>query len=275
MQIHYLPLFSVGFRHDYFPKGKCPVVTLVPDPETGAVMRALGIRMKDGPFGASLYYNNGEAPAGQLLTVDETVRLTFILRATDVLFRNYTQPEEGRTDSEARYLHNLDGNELTDAPATELPTNWNSGDLGLLTIYVGDMDNGSTRILDNGTVTPAEYTIAYTVRETMWRYYLIDHGQPGHEGFALLDSTSGEVVSSVSNPPATKVLPDGTKAVLLPAPSSFPLHQRPAARFTLSMKTIGSSRSTPIKMPLPSPSAERLSRDGPDGALCSDLYVYL
>lgn len=275
MTTRYSPLFSVDFLHEYFPEGKCPVVTMVPDQTTYGVMQRLGIRMVKKEYDTTLYYNDGDSPAGQLLTVDEPVRLTFILRSDDVLFHNYTQPEEGKTDGAPRYLHNLDGDELTDAPATELPANWQNGDLGLLTIYVGETVSGETRILNNGVVTPAEYAVAFAVRETLWRYYLIDQGQPGHENFELLDAASGEVVTAASNPPTTKTLPDGTEAILLPAPSSLPLHQRPGARFTLQMKIKGSSRSTPITMPLPSAGAERLSADSAEGPFYSDLYIYL
>lgn len=275
MPVQFAHLFSVYFRHGYFPDGNCPVVQLMPDQATAKTMQRLHIRSRKETVGVSYYYDEGDYPAGQLLEATEPVRLTFILRSDDPLFHNYTQPEKGKTDGAPRYLHNLDGDELTDAPATELPANWQNGDLGLLTIYVGETVSGETRILNNGVVTPAEYAVAFAVRETLWRYYLIDQGQPGHENFELLDAASGEVVTAASNPPTTKTLPDGTEAILLPAPSSLPLHQRPGARFTLQMKIKGSSRSTPITMPLPSAGAERLSADSAEGPFYSDLYIYL
>lgn len=250
MPTQYHQFFSVTFRHGYFPDGNCPVVSLFHSPETGAIMQRLGILMKENQFGHSLYYSTGDSPAGQLLRITETIRLTFLLRSNDILFRNYTQPESGMTDNEPRLLSNKDFGGLSDGPATELPANWRTGDLGLVTIYVEETESGGARILENGVVTPADYSITYIVRETMWRCYLIDHSQPRHQGFALLDSASGEVVSAASNPPALKILPDGTEAVLLPAPSSFPPHQRPAARFSLHMKPKGSPQSTPITIRL-------------------------
>lgn len=274
MQIRHSPLFSVSFRHDYFPQGGCPVVGLIPTPETTELMQRLNIRMKGENFGASFYYRDGDPPTGHSLLTNEPIGLSFILRTTDPRFRNYTRPETGKTDTDPIFLTNLGSGGLSEGLATDLPANWQPGDLGLLTVFVGNTGSGS-RILTNGVVTPEEYTITFAVRETFWRYYLIDAGERSYEIFQLVDNASGEVVAVTGHPPETKTLPDGSEAILLSAPSSLPLHQRPAARFTLHMREKNAGQSAPVKIPLPSPDAERISADAADGPYYSDLYIYI
>lgn len=274
MQIRYSLLFSVGFRHDYFPQGNCPVVGLFPTRKTAGIMQRLGIRMKVENFKSSFYYQDGGAAPAELLLMNETIGPTFVLRTTDQLFRNYTQPEAGKKDTDPTFLTNLGTDGLSEGLATDLPANWEPGDLGLLTIFVGETGAGS-RLVADGVVTPEAYTISFTVRESIWRYYVVNSSEPGNNNFELVDNASGAVVSVAGNPPRTKILRNGTEAVVLLAASSFPLHLRPAARFTLHVWPTDAEQSEPLKVPLPSAVADPLSADSPEGPFYSDLYVYV
>jgi hypothetical protein len=278
MQIQYEPFSSIRLRHDYFPDGNCPAVSLVPSQETGQIMQKLGIRMLVKDFRTELFYNKGTTPQGQLLQTDAPIRLSFILRSTDPLFHNYTLPEDGKSETEPRFFNNLE----TDGPAIDLPSNWRDGDLGLLTIYIGETESGETKILDNGVVTPEEYTIAFAVRSTVWRYHLIESGNAGYNNFQLVDFVTQQPLAPPADPPATKSMPDGSKAVVLTTETTIPLQKRPGNRFILKMGKTGSPRTTPITIHLPSAEATRISLDElrpPDesGApvFYSDMYVYL
>ncbi len=373
MQIHYTPLFKFGFRHDYFPKGECPVIRSVPAQETSRTMKAVGVRMVQREFGEECFYNDAPPPGGQLLPADAPVRLTFLLRATDPLFPNYTALSSRYAAGQVHYFTNLHTQEptagftaggaselparsaffelevdktvesiwlfdeldnqlhsssdnlqndnlpirlpegdpdeevqfktcrlnLTQEPPgryslrTEdatlldfvlLPENWQAGDLGLFSVYLGDTGAQVPPMLQDGAITPADYTITFPCRETQWRYHFIDQGEPGYEDFQLIEEATQRVVATGATPPLTRTLADGTEAILLMPPTPIPLRQRPGSRFTLSMKAKNSSRSTPVTLPLPSADAARLSlADPPPQAtdeeashlFYSDLYVYL
>jgi hypothetical protein len=163
-----------------------------------------------------------------------------------------------------------------------LPKNWKMGDIGLFSVYIGDTGTEGQYILKEGTATPTTYSIEFTARATTWRYHLIDTQEPGHEDFQLLDQASNTVVAKVPTPPEIRKLPDETKAIILTSPNPLPLRLRPGLQFTLSMKSKGGGRSTPITISLPSADALRLSREPPDSQdssglprFYSDLYVYL
>ncbi|WP_020570430.1 hypothetical protein [Neolewinella persica] len=277
MQIQYEPLASIRLRHDYFQDGNCPVISLVPAVETERAMQKLGIRMVARDFGTELFYNVGSMPGGQLLQTEDLVQLSFILRSTDPLFHNYTLPEDEKSATDPRFFNNLE----TNGPAIDLPGNWRDGDLGLLTIYIGETESGETKILDNGVVTPGEYTIAFAVRSTRWRYHLIDSGNTGYTNFQLLDIETRQPIPPPANSPSTKQMPDGSTAVLLTT-EIIPLRQRPGARFLLSMEMGGTERTTPTTINLPSADASHISRDDSptpdtsgDPVFYSDMYVYL
>jgi hypothetical protein len=278
MPIQYEQLLTIRPKHDYFPEGNCPVLSFVPTVETQRVMQKLGIRMVAKGYETELFYNAGSMPEGQLLQTEDLVQLSFILRATDPAFLNYTLPEDGKSETEPRFFSNLE----IDGSATDLPSNWRNGDLGLLTIYIGETEFGEARILNNGVVTPAEYTIAFAARPTKWRYHLIDSNNEGYNNFQLVDFATQLPIAPPADPPVTKSMPDGSTAVLLTTESAIPLRKRPGNRFTLKMGKAGSERTTPITINLPSADASRISRDytPPPGALedpvfYSDMYIYL
>jgi len=163
-----------------------------------------------------------------------------------------------------------------------LPQNWQPGDLGLFSAYAGETRDNKQIILAEGAVTPASYLIEFAARSTIWRFHLIDNGEPGNEGFQLVDQASQRVIASSSAPPDTRILPDGSEAIVLATPSPIPLRLRPGHLFTLSMKSKGSARSSPTTIPLPSADASRLSRAQPhdrgneeENSFYSDIYVYL
>lgn len=151
-------------------------------------------------------------------------------------------------------------------PATD---GYQQGDLGLLTIYVGDLAGRGTRMLANGTVSPGEYTIAFGARATRWRYHLIGEG---FHNFSIV----GEDFP-VSAPPKQRVLPNGGVATVLA--SQRPLHLRQRPQIRLQLHADGTDdRPAIAPMPLPAASADRIIPDpeATDGeAFFSDIYVYL
>jgi hypothetical protein len=75
---------------------------------------------------------------------------------------------------------------------------------------------------------------------------------------------------------------DGREAVVLATPYRLPLRPRPGTLFTLSMKRTDANDGTPITIPLPSASADRLNvhnpdapNDGTEDDFYSDMYIYL
>jgi hypothetical protein len=158
------------------------------------------------------------------------------------------------------------------------PQNWQQGDLGLFSVFLGDTGSKGEHILVDGAVTPADFSLKFTARATKWRYFLINSGNIDYTDFQLLDADSQ---NPVSPPPTTgtKQLPDGSSAIVLTTSATIPLQQRPGQRYLLSMATAG---SPPTSIPLPSSVANSISRndaplpDGsPDPTFYSDMYVYL
>ncbi|MEM9928484.1 MAG: hypothetical protein AAF840_01570 [Bacteroidota bacterium] len=163
-----------------------------------------------------------------------------------------------------------------------LPANWQTGDLGIFSVYIGTAGEKGNHLLDNGIVTPAKYDLVFTARHTKWRYHLIDRPPSAHEAFELLEVPSNKVVVPATTLPTLRTLPDGTVAKVITVPNSIPLRSRPVHRFTLRMKAHGSPQNPPISIPLPSADANRLGRDAPADATStkattfySDLYIYL
>ena len=368
MQVQYESLSSIQLKHDYFPDGNCPAVSLIPTLETGRTMQKLGIRIGAKKIGAELFYNKGTMPQGQLLQTDAPVRLTFILRTEDSLFLNYTDLPPSMDSDSIRYLTNLRpqpdqpaeafkvnngellpivpssftigvtpgerlslidelGNELcvftgeedaedpshvikiTKEDLSEIvvnlsgepeglytlkeggkilkqfinaPQNLQAGDVCLLSVYLGDTGAAGKHILIDGAVEPVDFNLTFLVRETKWRYHLIDNGNAGYTNYQLLDAETRQPLAPPADPPVTKQMPDGSTAVVLTSKGKIPLRQRPGARFLLSMEKGGPERTTPIILNLPSADASRISRDNPpppgtseDPAFYSDMYVYL
>lgn len=290
MNTHYSPLFRVDFRHDYFSHGLCRVVKLVPTAGTQQLMLQLGIRLKEGQASVEAFYSDGDPPAGQLLLADQPVLLSFILRAEDPVFLNYTDLPGIISAGATQYFTNLEG-EVNFQPSQELflfsdeepetarPRNWQHGDLGILSVYIGETAENGSHILVNGTVTPAAFKIEFPARATRWRYHLIDQSDAGYEGFQLTN-TDGQVVSPTdAAPQQSATLPNGTEAVVLLSPQKIPLRERPGQVFQLTMTRKGDAQGTPITMPLPSASAQQItgipSNTGEETDFYSDLYVYI
>ena len=162
------------------------------------------------------------------------------------------------------------------------PQNWTAGDVGLLSVYLGDTGAKGKHILIDGTVTPEDFNLTFAVRETKWRYYMIDNANIGYSNLQLLDSDSRLPLTPPAVGPTSKQLPDGSTAMVLTTPTAIPLRQRPGSRFLLSIKPTASERATTITVELPSADASRISRndsllpDAPeDPFFYSDMYVYL
>ncbi|MFK8162427.1 MAG: hypothetical protein AB8H12_08180, partial [Lewinella sp.] len=155
------------------------------------------------------------------------------------------------------------------------PENWLTGDLGLLSIYVGNTGPHGIHMLNDGVVTPQDFSMVFTARKTQWRYYLIDSANNGFTNTHLLDAKSQQPISPPAEDPVDKQLPDGSTAIVLTVPTAISLQQRPGNRFILSIKP---PHSAAITIPLPSADANRISRDEDaqeSSAFYSDMYVYL
>lgn len=286
MQLQYSSLCKVRFLHDFFPADSYPAIAVIPTPDTAYTMQRLGIRLVDRNDGVELFYDNEPSALEALMSVVAD-QLSFILRATDPLFLNYTDVPVNLGQEIIFHLTNLapqsgtfqikDSATLPHSAAGSRP-----GDLALLTIYLGDTETGATPIINNAMVAPAVYTFAFTARNTIWRYYLIDQGNMGFGKFQLIDHASGQPLAPPADAPVTAPLPDGSEAVILTSGSAIPLRQRPGQRFQLRMTSPSSGSSTPITLNLPSADAARISRNEshPPGAseapiFYSDMYVYL
>lgn len=121
MHVEYLPLLKLSLQHDYFPKGNCPVVEVVPTQVTQTIMRQLGIRMVNRDYGVELFYSSGTNAQGRLLRElqEQVVRLSFILRPNDPLFYNYTVLPPELFAEKVPYYTNLDT--ATSFSIAELP----------------------------------------------------------------------------------------------------------------------------------------------------------
>lgn len=158
------------------------------------------------------------------------------------------------------------------------PVNLQAGDLALLSIYIGDTESKGQHLIKDGVVTPTDFTINFQARATKWRYFLIDRGEPGHQGFKLIDQQTGKEIPLPDGPQATKTLPDDSEAVVLQNEEEIVLQQRPGLRFKLNMQ---SANGREVSIALPSADASRLNREGASAGppesttFYSDMYVYL
>lgn len=160
------------------------------------------------------------------------------------------------------------------------PKNFKPGDTCLLSIYLGDTGTTGKHILKDGAVEPAAFNLTFHVRETNWRYFLIDHNNTGYSNFQLVDANTQLPIALSSDSPTTKTLPDGKTAVVLAVEKAIPLQQRPENHFLLKMESPGQSK--PISINLPSPDASRISLDESSPTdeseaptFYSDMYVYV
>lgn len=286
MQLQYSLLFKVRFLHDYFPADSHPPIDVIPTPDTARLMQRLGIRLVNRNEGVELFYSN-EPSAQEALMAVVSDQLSFILRTTDPFFLNYTDVPVNLGQETIYHLTNLASQsgtfQVKGSETIPVSTAGNHpGSLALLTIYLGDNETGTTPLVSNGMVIPVEYSFAFTARNTIWRYYLIDQGNMGYGEFQLLDHASRQPLAPPADTPVTVPLPDGSKAVVLTSGSAIPLRQRPGQRFQLRMTSTSSGRSAAIDLNLPSADAARISRDEsppPDASeapiFYSDVYVYL
>ena len=121
-----------------------------------------------------------------------------------------------------------------------------------------------------------QFSIAFTRRETRWRYYFINQSKLDYDELQLLED--GTAISDVES--AEKKLVNGSMATVLTLPKALPLEERTPKKMSLKILqnlSNGSPKKTVATVALPTPDSSRIypERSGDDLVIYSDLYVYL
>ncbi len=187
---------------------------------------------------------------------------------------NLTNLPAGRytLEGESGVLH-----DFITAPNSFLP-----GDVGMISIYLGDTEAAGERIITENQVTKATYTIAFSARSTIWRYHLID-GSPTPTKRCWIESTSG---TSDFPPPGTPVqqsqLPNGQTAQIIESTRPIRLRRVYDYGHILHFTRSENGRDTEVTLNLPAAGWDRISdRPGreeyPSGEniFYSDFFIYV
>ncbi|MEM1358756.1 MAG: hypothetical protein AAGF89_11170 [Bacteroidota bacterium] len=263
-------------------------------------MQQNDIRLVEREFGAEAYYQDSPMSDGHLLDIKEAVFLIFLLRPTDPLFMNYTDLPIVEAATNIQYFSNtvvgsdaqatsfVAGNnssipmlidEASGEKLVDQAEGWRIGDIAVISIAIGETATNGSSILIDGAIQAGDFTIHFSARRTKWRYHIIDRTGSGYQHFQLLEHGTQQPVPSEDQ--ETKLLPNGSEAIVLSPVELIPLRERPRPRFQLSTQPFPGSHNTPLSIPLPSADANQLSQKYPsvqetvNAIYYSDLYVYL
>lgn len=121
------------------------------------------------------------------------------------------------------------------------------------------------------------YRLAFTSRDTIWRYNIIDQSKGvAYDDIRLLrNETVSEGVTS-----AQKTLTNGAEATVLTMSTPLPLQERTQEKIEVELlqkQADDTPAKSLLKMQLPTPDTNRIypERDGDKLLVYSDLYVYL
>lgn len=303
MNVAYAPLLQLKLRHDFFADGSCPPVTMVPCQTSARMMSTLGwqfLARQHSNATVVCPQHDGTPPSS--LTDGRPMQLSFWLRYTDPTFINYTDIPIRQQDNSAYFASNQTNNEVcfatneadrlplhrpdsqltsdlpagvytienadTGQPETVLlaTDGYQRGDLGLVTIYLGDPANGSLISPADGTITPISFTTSFRARATYWRYYLIGDK---HHDFQI----SGGAFSAVESPETLRIL-KGRQATVLASLHPLHLRQRPDLNLLLTAASkSGQADLSPMRLPTAATNQVRI--DPNSEAVFSDIYVWL
>jgi len=152
---------------------------------------------------------------------------------------------------------------------------------GLLQIHFGDIAAPDYELIKDGKITPQDYVIDFSARETYWKYFIAirekdKYGKPeilkGNGKTAFLEAEDA-------------TMPDGSSGYMIKSQSPIPLRQVYSETFKLRLSPI-SSGIDPVTMALPCANPQGLSPEKKDGnpvldentqkpAFNSEIYVYI
>ncbi|TXF86661.1 hypothetical protein FUA23_19350 [Neolewinella aurantiaca] len=239
-----------------YGQGSAKIFSANPDALTGVVSPVSEWEVSNNPAEAWVADENGDAlPDGAAMPGPGSSTRVDIMSAGLQAGRYFLRDGEEATP----FLPKSDGYQV--------------GDIGLLSITLGDTGDGNHAILaPDGSIDPAVYTISFSARSTFWRYYII--GRTVNLEKLSISSEGDSPEFRVPTPP-TRPLANGSEAAVLVSASPIPLRFRPPERFLLTY-TDEAGNIHPDAILLPNAGGEQVTRDEHDPTVFySDMFVYL
>ena len=266
----FMPLFSLGCRHEFFAGGACPAVEFMPTLACGRQIASAGLLLRQGGGSVCLYYEV-EHPE----TLPEAAAFDFLMYVRDPEFAAYTEglpkaagqalhfeawPEEGPQEVRLGRDGQVSAADLI--PADQAPRECR--------MYSGVAPVCSVRIHAGGALLHGQaYYLDFRARRTTWLYYVSSKGVAAlsmhiaRNGGTTGDFDGGSLV----------MLPNGLQACVFRSTSPLPLLRDQPRRYAL--KENASGRTVLKTLPVPSPRGLGHETQNGVGGLTSPMFVNL
>lgn len=157
------------------------------------------------------------------------------------------------------------------------------GDIGIATIYLGNVENYGPIVLDGDKAKPEHYVMSFAARSTLWRYTLIERSDGRYTQWRIINETGYAAdFPDGTAPPDERTLPNGEIAKVITSSKPIKLEKNPQRRLQLSFTKEINGENHRTTIPLPVPDGQRISNQGinPDNPpeappYFSDVNVYL
>ena len=253
----YQPLFSIFVEHPFFSDRRCRNLAFIPTDNCRAVMKNIGLIMKNDIDGIRVFCNKDRLESLCLYADDpaDPLRFCFKVYAKDPLFFNYTDlpasdekrilyfdNRRAKDDSSNSIILNTSdyvAEKDLSGPSVALKFSLSKRDGIVKPVCIVDIwaKEKTGYLLDQkNRVVAKNYLIRFDTRETFWRYYLL--GKMRRENLYIADSN--EKVGFEK--PRKVELPGNRSAFCFTSTSAIPLMENPSHHFQLKEKNSGNGK---------------------------------
>lgn len=243
----YTPLCSINFFHQYYSNGSCNNLVIGSAPENQPVLLNYHLLYRLTTNGFAIYYDKEVWNRSENISEDlMKSQLNFHFSSENTFFTNFT-------DLPVNNLNTLNYSNTTASKegVLQMQVTNKQGVFATISLDLAPM-------LDAGgkQVNAKDYSIHFSARKTIWRYYVA-----GAEEQGLNISSDLEFKEGVSSK-----LPNGTEAMMFESKEPIALRERQNLNIRLD----------PYQQLLPAPSVQTITASTENsGSFYSNIYFYL
>ncbi|MEP0984348.1 hypothetical protein [Ekhidna sp.] len=273
----YTLLAEVTLLHNYFEDGFFRDIRIVPDKVTQTFMWNAGLLFRLTDTGFSIFYSDpfNVDYLKEITSFFNNQLLRFQLFGESSDFMNYTDCPLGRL---VVYKYNNRDTRESEATYLMLPKLnqrlYSQSPLGEVDLYLSEF-------LNEEGISPKDYIIMFSARNTRWKYYVMNVAEAEADRLIIEDSTGHPFDGPVKREmPGSKSAFEFSSGNML-----FPFQEKPKSFCSLKKKSLVTSDerddAAPNEMlvqslPVPSPQAiTTIETDENEQVACSSMYIYL